>query len=279
MLGPVITRPSLRLRCTAAFRSNQSSSTTVLRCGRYFSYVGGWALRNQLFGDVYDYVKYGLIRRLTNYGDSPSVVCWMMREDEENNNDGKHIGYLEDLDARKFEPEVFDLLLTERDRGERDVRIIERSGLLANVRFFSRRLTDDMGERVDYFEEFFNKAKPRGLVLFDADTGLQGDSTPKPGKLDSSKYLMRDEAVRAFNAKHSLLVFVNRATVESREYFINRTLHNLHPVDDATYLVGILYQNAGFFLVPQPQRIDEYEAILRQAAKDWPALEIVAERI
>ena len=236
-------------------------------------------MRNQLFGDVYDYVKYGLIRRLTNYGDSPSVVCWMMREDEENNNDGKHIGYLEDLDARKFEPEVFDLLLTERDRGERDVRIIERSGLLANVRFFSRRLTDDMGERVDYFEEFFNKAKPRGLVLFDADTGLQGDSTPKPGKLDSSKYLMRDEAVRAFNAKHSLLVFVNRATVESREYFINRTLHNLHPVDDATYLVGILYQNAGFFLVPQPQRIDEYEAILRQAAKDWPALEIVAERI
>lgn len=236
-------------------------------------------MRNQLFGDVYDYVKYGLIRRLTNCGEGPSAVCWMMREDEDDNNDGKRARYLEDLDARRFEPEVFDLLLTERDRGERNVRTIERSGLLPNVRFFSRPLTDDGDERVDYFNEFFYRVKPRELILFDADTGLQGDSTPKPGGLDSSKYLMRDEAVRAFNADHSLLVFVNRAMVESREYFINRTLRNLHPVDDATYLVGILYQSAGFFLVPQPQRIDEYEAILRQAATDWPALEVVAERM
>ena len=53
-------------------------------------------MRNQFFGDVYDYIKYGLIRRLTNYGETPSALCWMMREDEDNK-EGRFATFLEDL--------------------------------------------------------------------------------------------------------------------------------------------------------------------------------------
>ena len=180
-------------------------------------------MRNQFFGDVYDYIKYGLIRRLTNYGETPSALCWMMREDEDNK-EGRFVTFLEDLDTRPFEPEVYDLLLAARDRDERDIRLIENSGLLPNTRFYPRILSDYERERRDYFDDLFKKAKGRELICFDPDTGIQGQANAHtPGHEGSSKYLMRGEADRAFKLKHSVLIFVHKMLVENEEGLLNRT--------------------------------------------------------
>ena len=241
-------------------------------------------MRNQFFGDVYDYIKYGLIRRLTRFGKEPSALCWMMTEIE--SNEGRVTSFLEDLSARSFDPPVFDLLLAARDRDERDVRIIERSGLLANTRFYSKPLTDygvvgDKNLRRQYFADFLKKAKGRELVVFDPDNGLQGQTTPVPGKAGSSKYLMREEAHRAFERGHSPLIFVHMTTGkhETDEELTARTLTNLDPVKDATYLIGFIHKKAGFFLAPQAPRIDDYRRIAEQAHRDWSDLSVVEERI
>jgi hypothetical protein len=39
-------------------------------------------VRNQYFGDINDYRKYGLIRALTNHGELRTTVCWMLTPDD-----------------------------------------------------------------------------------------------------------------------------------------------------------------------------------------------------
>jgi hypothetical protein len=36
-------------------------------------------VKNQYFGDVNDYRKYGLLRVLTNGGEIKTFVCWMLK--------------------------------------------------------------------------------------------------------------------------------------------------------------------------------------------------------
>lgn len=235
-------------------------------------------MRNQFFGDVYDYIKYGLIRRLTNYGEIPSALCWMMREDEDNN-EGRITQFYEDLGVRSFDPPVFDLLMAMRDRNERDVRVIERSGLLLNTRFFSRWLTDSKHDQEEYFREFFEKAKGRELVCFDPDTGMQGETTATPDHAGSSKYLMRNEANRTFRRGHSLLIFQHKMQVENDEGYTERASRNLGRIEDATYFIAFRHLNAGFLLVPQNEKVDEYVKVAKKVESDWPELKVIQERL
>ena len=40
-------------------------------------------MKNQYFGDINDYRKYGLLRILTNGGEIKTAVCWMLTTDDE----------------------------------------------------------------------------------------------------------------------------------------------------------------------------------------------------
>jgi hypothetical protein len=50
-------------------------------------------MKNQYFGDVNDYRKYGLIRLLTGRGEISTAVCWMLTPDDDRT-DGKFTDYL-----------------------------------------------------------------------------------------------------------------------------------------------------------------------------------------
>ena len=53
-------------------------------------------VQNRYAGDVGDYVKFGLLRALTDADDEPALslgVMWYLTADEDHNQDGKHISY------------------------------------------------------------------------------------------------------------------------------------------------------------------------------------------
>ena len=146
-------------------------------------------MKNQYFGDFYDYYKYGLLRQLSSHGQLSTAICWMLTKDD-SRRDGHRIDYLNDPESwRKFDPAVFNQLrLQVLERKVRNVEGIQNSGLLPNSSFYSDSLTDDPNERREYFNGFLDFARGAGLVFFDPDNGIEINSV-KYGKRHSSKYI------------------------------------------------------------------------------------------
>lgn len=73
-------------------------------------------MKNQYFGDINDYRKYGLLRALRSEGDGSLLVAWMLTPEDGGRDEGLR-SYLDDPDTwAKYDPELFkgqaDLLST-----------------------------------------------------------------------------------------------------------------------------------------------------------------------
>lgn len=92
-------------------------------------------MKNQYFGDVNDYQKYGILRQLVG-PDVALLVCWMLTPDDERR-DGRHTRYLGDPTTwRRFDPELFDCLREEvLQRDTRRVSVVEQRGLLPDATY------------------------------------------------------------------------------------------------------------------------------------------------
>ena len=67
-------------------------------------------VKNQYFGDINDYRKYGLLRILTGRGQIRTAVCWMLRADD-GRGDGSRIKHLSELEKwRNYDFAVSDHL-------------------------------------------------------------------------------------------------------------------------------------------------------------------------
>ena len=164
-------------------------------------------MKNQYFGDINDYRKYGLLRILISGGEIRTAVCWMLTA-EDGRGDGGFIDYLEQPDRwRHFDPLLFDHLRElVQTHNLRDVRGAETSAILPNCRFAPGVLSDDAGERSRYFEGCLDIARGCDLVFFDPDNGIAVKSTLY-GRTGSCKYLYWHEMERFWEGGHSLLIY------------------------------------------------------------------------
>ena len=67
-------------------------------------------MQNRYAGDVGDFGKLGMLRRIEKSGISVGVN-WYLVGDENHNNDGKHIGYLENKQFRGCDDELLEKLV------------------------------------------------------------------------------------------------------------------------------------------------------------------------
>ena len=142
-------------------------------------------MQNRYAGDVGDFGKYGLLRKLCVEPPLLSLgVVWYLMSDEPDKSDGRHIGYLEPANAHKFQdcdPELYWALqifkpLQSGVSVRREVAAIERSGVLRGAAFFSKPV--DTGTREAWLREALNAVAGRELVLLDPDHGLEVKATP-----------------------------------------------------------------------------------------------------
>lgn len=164
-------------------------------------------VKNQYFGDINDYYKYGLLRIIGSNTNLKIGICWMLTE-HNNRRDGSKTGYLLQAETwRKYDPELFDFL---RQRviecGSRKVTEIEDELLLPGCVFHSEILHDNPEARWQYFSNFKNLFHDCDLLFFDTDNGMPVKSRPC-GRKDSSKYFYWHEASDLYNLGYSLLVF------------------------------------------------------------------------
>ena len=228
-------------------------------------------MKNQYFGDIYDYTKYGLIRMLASNGKISVVVCWMLTPND-GKRDGHHVDYLQEAKKwRALDPQVFDFLRTAvLDRCERNVRAVEESDLFPNTSFYSHRLTDDSGRRQQYFNKLFEFSSGAELVFFDPDNGLEVKSITY-GKGGSSKYLYMHEVAQTFHAGHSLLIYQHLPPLP-REPFVRRLAVSLRHETGSDLVYSFLTTRIAFLLIPQAQQVAHFAEVASRMQAIWGSL-------
>ena len=98
-------------------------------------------MKNQYFGDLGDYGKYGLLRYLASNNIRIAVNWYLIPDDS--SNDGKHISYLEKGDMRKYDPALFDVLKAMVDAGQRDVMAFEDKDMIPNAVYYNHILHNE----------------------------------------------------------------------------------------------------------------------------------------
>lgn len=88
-------------------------------------------MKNQYFGDINDYRKYGLLRSITVATDIKPLIAWMLTEDD-GSTDGKFTDYLKDpYKWERYDPVLYnELVQLLKSNVKRSISLIENSKLL-----------------------------------------------------------------------------------------------------------------------------------------------------
>jgi hypothetical protein len=130
----------------------------------------GRNVKDQYVGDVSDYFKYALLRRVQDAG-AEVVVCWMLT-DADRKSDGSKRTYLDDRSHfRPMDPEVFDVLAAIDLEGRHSVMAIEASGILRGATCIGEIVPDDPKLRYEYFWQVEEVATGGEVVFVDPDNG------------------------------------------------------------------------------------------------------------
>src|SRR5512135_1990069 len=134
-------------------------------------------MKDQYFGDINDYRKYGLLRLLSDLGSTPTTVCWM-RTPPDGRADGSATRYLQDATRwRSYDPELFDYLKTCLQ--EQQKRAVSCAGqILPGTYFVDEILPDDAEGRSGWFSICISAGRSSTLIFLDPDNGIEVASAP-----------------------------------------------------------------------------------------------------
>jgi hypothetical protein len=225
-------------------------------------------MKNQYFGDVNDYRKYGLLRAWQAAGDGTLLVAWMLTPDD-GTGDGRLRSYLKDPDKwRKYDPDLFDGLadLLRRARPP-SVSLIERSGLLPRASYYERLVPDKREERDKWREDLLRSAEGVDLVFLDPDNGIEVPSRPV-GRKGSSKYVTWEELKRLWDAGCSLLIYQHFPR-EKRDLFARRLVSELRDRTRARFVEAFRTPRVLFLLAAQNRHEDQLRGAMDLLSKHW----------
>ena len=163
-------------------------------------------MKHQYFGDVNDYVKYGLLRVLGAASGLRVGVAWLLTPNDDRP-DGSRTAFWKDLDWREHDPALFDQLARlSTQSAARSVGLFRRWELVPGALDFEPELPGKPEARAEWMAAALETLANCPLIFFDPDNGFEVESVPY-GRRGSSKYLYWDEAAAAWSAGHSLLVY------------------------------------------------------------------------
>lgn len=180
-------------------------------------------MQNRYVGDVGDFGKIGMLRCIENFGMNIGVN-WYLVENENHNQDGKHIGYLQDKNYFGIDEELrmaLDFLIKENNRS---IEQLEKLELLKSNLYYHEIIRPIFSSVQKNREEWHKNAikcmQDCELVFLDPDNGLIPKSVSR-GSIKSRKYLLPEEIIDYYTTGHSV-VFYNHRTREQIDTYLNR---------------------------------------------------------
>jgi hypothetical protein len=237
-------------------------------------------MKNQYVGDVNDYRKYGILRKLIDAGLKLGVF-WMLTEDD-SSGEGNDTCYLCEKYAkqyRDYDPELYDKLnYLVNENKNRTVAAIAKSGILPGTVFVDDEITDDKDDRMKKVEKAVLSLSSVDLVFFDPDNGLEnrlkedGSKTKYPkikGHKESNKLLYFDEVKTTFNENgKSLLIYQHYPRIKRDEYRETRSKELLE-MTGTRKVHTISTQNVCFFLVGQDRHMKKIQTAMESLKTSW----------
>lgn len=201
-------------------------------------------MKNQYFGDIGDYGKYGLLQFLAEHGIRISVNWYLTENDR--GTDGKFTEYLENEKFRKYSPGLYDMLKEYVVvREHRDVLVMKEAGLIPNAKYYTEPMPALGGlpadERRRRREEWHQRAlafcRGSNLVFLDPDNGIrQEEISVSPA---DNKYVLLKEAVEYYEAGLDVVYYCHKGRRTPDQWAAYKNL--LRPEVPAENLAGLTY--------------------------------------
>ena len=209
-------------------------------------------MKDQYFGDVNDYRKYGLLRSIIEGSELSLGVCWL-RTANDGRGDGELRRYLhEEVRWRHYDPELYEALKRLLEPGvERSVLHAESWGLLRGARYHHAILSDEARARHLYFDEAWQRLRDAQLMFLDPDNGLEVQSVGF-GRKNSGKYLYWREVVEAYRRGHSLVIYQHFRR-KKREMFVKDMEDELRQRLDGTHIESFRTAHVVFLVAIRPE--------------------------
>jgi hypothetical protein len=225
-------------------------------------------MKDQYFGDINDYRKYGLLRSIIGANNLRVLVAWMLTPDD-GSTDGKFISYLEQPHKwSRYDPILFerirDVLNYEQ---KRRVSLIEDSGLLPKAEYFSPQVPDSASDRSGWFTSLFEQAQESELIFLDPDNGLEIKSKPY-GRKDSRKFVYWREIEALWSSGKSLLIYQHFIR-ENRINFIQRMLQALRHATPDSFVEAFSTTHVVFLMALQPKHRHLHTVIVESVQENW----------
>lgn len=225
-------------------------------------------MKNQYFGDINDYRKYGLLRCIQSATDFQTLVAWMLTPDD-GSSDGKHTIYLKDPNKwANYDSELYNSIQKYlRQRRTRKVELIEKSTLLPRCNFYSRYIPDKADDRVTWFKHLSKAADKSDLVFLDPDNGLEIKSRPY-GRKNSNKFLFWHEVETLWQAGKSLLIYQHFIR-QKRPVFIQRRLEELKDRTVGSLVEAFSTPRVLFLMALQTEHHHRHLEITNEVQDSW----------
>jgi hypothetical protein len=176
-------------------------------------------MQNRYVGDVGDFAKYALLRRLAGRPTEEALrlgIVWCLFPDESHNNDGRHVSYLRAPGFASLDDDLR-VRLERIVRSGRSIAAIQETSILPPDTVFcdasasprpGKKLTrqERLRHRLEWATECFEATEGCDLIFFDPDNGLEVASVAKhqPG---GGKYMYWDELAPFWERGDALLVY------------------------------------------------------------------------
>jgi len=225
-------------------------------------------MKNQYFGDVNDYRKYGLLRAILQASGLPMLVAWMLTPDDGSNN-GQFVSYLQKPHKwSRFDPFLYNKLnALLADHQDRKVSLLEKTPLLPGAEYFYETVPDTGRDRDAWFAALLDTAAESEFIFLDPDNGLEVKSRPY-GARYSSKYLYWHEVDALWNAGKSLLIYQHFIR-EKRDGFVQRMLKALKESTPGSFVEAFSTPHVVFLMALQPGHQRAHKAILDTLKIRW----------
>jgi|CXWL01.1.fsa_nt_gi hypothetical protein len=232
-------------------------------------------MKEQYAGDINDYRKFAILRRLRDDGRTRIGVCWMLTPPD-GRNDGARTQFLQQPDVwRRYDPELHDKLnaLVSYNGVDR-TKFLEKSGILGGAEFFSEFVPTSPNIRAAYMCEALERLRRCQLVFFDPDNGLHVSSVAI-GAATSPKYVYRSEVLAAYERGHSILIYQHFPR-EDHKSFISRATEELCRLCRRSQVWCFETADVAFLLVVHSAHQEIIGTIAANITADWDAAFVVA---